>query len=145
MGWPKRAGPAAEAIPVDTANGTVRCDKEAHVYIEQLKMSVWALILPKTPKLLSLGQLCKEDGFSFVWGAANETPKLIFREETTLWLSKSTGTSHCFRVLGALCPGGTSSKSSVTCVALSGGASDGSAVAGPRVGLSISQGGGFLF
>ena len=72
------------AITVNTANGAVKVTQEALVEVGQLKQNVWAKVLrTSTPKLLSLGALCMDDGYSFVWGSGCKSPKLIFPDHHT--------------------------------------------------------------
>ena len=60
---------SSNPIPLSTANGTVRATDEAWVYVTELKRKVRCYILPKVPPLLSMGKLCLEDGYRFVWDA----------------------------------------------------------------------------
>eukprot|EP00969_Alexandrium_andersonii_P292319 12920020-Alexandrium_andersonii.AAC.1 len=46
-------------IKIGTATGSVVCTREARVWLAQLKISVPVRLLPRAPKLLSLGLLCK--------------------------------------------------------------------------------------
>ena len=50
---------------VMTANGEVRTNKEATVYVEQLDLFVNVMLLPETPAVLSLGKLCEEHGYTY--------------------------------------------------------------------------------
>ena len=52
---------------VMTANGEVRTNKEATVYVKQLDLIVNVMLLQETPALLSLGKLCEEHGYTYHW------------------------------------------------------------------------------
>ena len=60
---------------IATANGEITCDQIADVFVPPLQVTVKARILPRTPRLLSVGMLCSENGFSFVW-RANKGPHI---------------------------------------------------------------------
>ena len=59
-----------ETIPIQTANGEVELIEKVEKYIRDLKISVWAHLLPNTVAVLSLGLLVDDLFFSYHW-----TPK----------------------------------------------------------------------
>ena len=61
---------------VMTANGKVRTNKEATIYIKQLDSFVIVMLLQETPAVLSLGKLCDEHGHTFHW-TSGQNPHLI--------------------------------------------------------------------
>eukprot|EP00969_Alexandrium_andersonii_P312633 13812897-Alexandrium_andersonii.AAC.1 len=63
-------------IEVGTANGSVVCAREARAWLPQLKVSAPVRLLPGAPELLSLGLLCKNMGFRFLWPADAARPEL---------------------------------------------------------------------
>ena len=63
-------------ITVVTANGEVRTDDEAQVYVHDLHIFVTVQLLEDTPAVLSLGKLCKEHGYTREWPSGSE-PRLI--------------------------------------------------------------------
>ena len=70
-----------EPITLKTANGYNEATHYAIVYVKELGMSVKAILLEDSPAILSLGRLCRKDGFEFRWpqgepGPSNE-PHLI--------------------------------------------------------------------
>ena len=52
---------------VITANGEVKKDKEATVYVKELDIFLTLKVLDDTPAVLSLGKLCDENGYSYEW------------------------------------------------------------------------------
>ena len=56
-----------EAIPIQTANGEVELKEKCQIYVRDLKVKIWAHILPETVAVLSLGLLVEELRFSYVW------------------------------------------------------------------------------
>ena len=52
-------------MTVMTANGEVRTNKEATVYVKQLDLFVTVMLLQGTPAVLSLGKLCEEHGYTY--------------------------------------------------------------------------------
>ena len=52
---------------VMTANGEVRTNEEATVYVKQLDLFVKVLLLQETPAVLSLVKLCEEHGCKYHW------------------------------------------------------------------------------
>ena len=57
---------ATECV-VETANGTVKAAGEATVYVPGIRKAVEAVVLPKSPCLLSMGLLV-QDGYELRWG-----------------------------------------------------------------------------
>ena len=52
---------------VMTANGEVRTNKEATVYVKHLDFFVTVMLLQETPAVLSLRKLCEEHGYTYHW------------------------------------------------------------------------------
>ena len=52
---------------VITANGEVQTHEEAIVYVKELDIFLTMKVLENTPAVLSLGQLCDENGYSYEW------------------------------------------------------------------------------
>ena len=50
-----------------TANGEVRTDKEATVYVKELNLFVKFMLLQETPAVLSLDHLCEEHEYTYHW------------------------------------------------------------------------------
>ena len=49
-----------EPIPIQTANGEVELKEKCEIFVRDLKLKVWAHILPDTVAVLSLGLLVEE-------------------------------------------------------------------------------------
>ena len=60
---------------MNTANGTITVDEENTLATPSCNVN--ALVLPNSPNVLSLGRLCMEGGYSFVWNAG-EAPTLQY-------------------------------------------------------------------
>ena len=52
---------------VITANGEVQTHDEATVYVKELDIFLTMKVLENTPAVLSLGNLCDENGYSYEW------------------------------------------------------------------------------
>ena len=52
---------------VITANGEVQTHEEAIVYVKELGIFLTMKVLENTPAVLSLGELCDENGYSYEW------------------------------------------------------------------------------
>ena len=61
---------------VITANGEVQTQEEATVYVRELDTFSTMKVLENTPAVLSLGQLCDENGYSYEW-INGQNPHLI--------------------------------------------------------------------
>ena len=61
---------------VVTANGEVQTQEEAIVYVKELDMFLTMKVLENTPAVLSLGELCDENGYSYEW-INDKKPHLI--------------------------------------------------------------------
>ena len=59
-----------------TANGEVRTNEEATVYVRELGIFLTMKVLEDTPAVLSLGKLCDEHGYSYEW-INGQKPHLI--------------------------------------------------------------------
>ena len=56
-----------EAIPTQTANGEVQLNEKCQIFVRDLKVRVWAHMLPDTVAVLSPGLLVEEFCFSYIW------------------------------------------------------------------------------
>ena len=61
---------------VITANGEVKTNEDATVYVYDLDLFVTVQIFEDTPAVLSLGKLCEDHGYSYDW-ASGQKPHLI--------------------------------------------------------------------
>ena len=61
---------------VFTANGEVQTLEEATVYVKELEKLLTMKVLEDTPAVLSVGKLCDEHGYSYVW-INGQKPHLI--------------------------------------------------------------------
>ena len=61
---------------VITANGEVQTHEEAIVYVKELDMFLTMKVLDNTPVVLSLGELCDANGYSYEW-INGQKPHLI--------------------------------------------------------------------
>ena len=52
---------------VMTANGEVRTNKMATIYVKQLDLFVKVMFLQGTPAVLSMGKLCEEHWYTYHW------------------------------------------------------------------------------
>ena len=52
---------------VITANGEVQTHEEAIVYVKELDIFLTMQVLDNTPAVLSFGNLCDENGYSYEW------------------------------------------------------------------------------
>ena len=52
---------------VITANGEVQMHEEAIVYVKELDIFLTMKVLDNTPAVLSLGELCDKNGYSYEW------------------------------------------------------------------------------
>ena len=57
----------AEPQRLQSANGIVTVDKEVHIFVPALNISVWAQLMDDCPAILSLGQLCSKQGWTYEW------------------------------------------------------------------------------
>ena len=57
----------AEPQRLQSANGIVAVDKEVHVFVPALNISVWAKLMDDCPAILSLGILCTRQGWTYEW------------------------------------------------------------------------------
>ena len=61
---------------VITANGEVQTHEEAIVYVKEMDIFLTMKVLDNTPAVLSLGELCDENGYSYEW-INGQKPHLI--------------------------------------------------------------------
>jgi hypothetical protein len=62
-------------IPITTANGEIKIQKQVRVYVKELDIFVWAYVLDGDVAVLSLGMLCDDEGFTYSW-VPNRPPTL---------------------------------------------------------------------
>ena len=67
---------------VITANGEVQTHEEATVYVKELDIFLTMKVLENTPAVLSLGELCDQNGYSYEW-INGQKPHLIQNEIRT--------------------------------------------------------------
>ena len=63
----KSIEPADVPIDLETANGTIRVDTRARVYVKELELYVWAFLKEDTISVLSLGLLVNRSGYTYLW------------------------------------------------------------------------------
>ena len=56
-----------------TANGEVQTHEEATVHVKELEKFLTMKVLENTPAVLSLGKLCDENGYSYLWSNGQKT------------------------------------------------------------------------
>ena len=61
---------------VIAANGEVQTHEEATVYVKELDVFLTMKVIENTPAVLSLGNLCDENGYSYEW-INGQKPHLI--------------------------------------------------------------------
>ena len=61
---------------VMTANGELRTNREATIYVKQLDLFGKVILLQETPAVLSLGKLCDKHGHTYHW-KSGQNPHLI--------------------------------------------------------------------
>jgi len=76
-----RTVPASEPIHTLTANGVVIVDKRIEVEVPDLDISVNPLVFQSTPPALSMGTLCEEGPYDFIW--MNKSGKPLLRNAET--------------------------------------------------------------
>ena len=52
---------------IQSANGIIIVDKEVHIFVPALNVSVWAQLMQDCPAVLSLGILCSRQGWTYEW------------------------------------------------------------------------------
>ena len=78
VGPESRVSKTAQPLVLATANGRVDADVEAEASVGRLQSSIRALVLDKTPNVLSMGRLVRDQGYSLQWRADDvEHPRLI--------------------------------------------------------------------
>ena len=65
-----------DPVPLATANGAVDARDRVKVNLRNKGGNFDALVLEDTPSVLSLGRLCMEEGYKFVW-EPGELPQLV--------------------------------------------------------------------
>ena len=66
-----------DAVRLQTANGVIENDAKTRAPIQRLGLVAPAQVLKDVPPVLSLGRLCVENKFDFIWrGSRGETPYL---------------------------------------------------------------------
>ena len=61
---------ALHPVRMNTASGQVRAAEEVQIFIKDLGIFVWAMILEHVPPLISMGKLISELGCKYVWSAS---------------------------------------------------------------------------
>ena len=69
------------ATTVVMASGEVQTNEEATVYVNDFDLLVTVHFLEDTPLVLSLGQLCEDNGSSHEW-TGGQHPRLIKKRQT---------------------------------------------------------------
>ena len=69
---------------VITANGEVQTHEEAKVYVKEWDVFLTMKVLENTPAVLSLGELCDENGYSYEW-IHGQKPHLIKNGIRIIW------------------------------------------------------------
>ena len=69
---------------VITANGEVQTHEEATLYVKELDIFLTMKVLENTPAVLSLGNLCDENGYSYEWIKWSKTTSHQKRDSDTL-------------------------------------------------------------
>ena len=59
-------------ILLSTANGTVAAEFEVDLYVSDLETTLTFLVLEDTPTVISLGGLCKNKKFTYLWEGDQE-------------------------------------------------------------------------
>ena len=72
---------------VVTANGEVRTNEQAQVYVHDLGIFVTVQLLEDTPAVLSLGNLCEEHEYSCEW-VSGQPPRLTKKEKNFLYAKR---------------------------------------------------------
>ena len=91
---------------VMTANGKVRTNKEATVYVKELDVFVTVMLLQETPAVPSLGKLCDDHGYTYHW-KRGQNPHLTHQSRHTFW---------AINVTRSKCRGKEASEAKVTLV-----------------------------
>ena len=50
-----------------TANGKADATQEIKIWVNELHCYVWAIVMDSVPPVLSLGKLCADEGYEYVW------------------------------------------------------------------------------
>ena len=64
-------------LVLQTANDIITLDKKCDVYVKELEITVVALVGDEAPALLSLGKICKEHHYDYIWPHSGGTPYLV--------------------------------------------------------------------
>ena len=59
--------PIKEPLRIQSANGIIIVDKEVHIFVPALNVSVWAQLMQDCPAVLPLGILCSRQGWTYEW------------------------------------------------------------------------------
>ena len=74
---------ATTSIALQAANGMVDANQVVQVYVQELELRLWALILDSTPCLLSMGRFCRQHGFAFTQEGAN--PPALYKDDIRVY------------------------------------------------------------
>ena len=72
-----------QSIVLQTANGMVDANQVVQIYVHELKFKLWALILDNTPCLLSMGRLCRQQGFTLTQDGDN--PPVLYKDDVRVY------------------------------------------------------------
>jgi hypothetical protein len=68
---------AKQAVTMETANGTISCDRVLQMQIIPFNENIEPYILEDSPDVLSIGRRCVDEGFSFHWEAGSLAPYFV--------------------------------------------------------------------
>eukprot|EP00969_Alexandrium_andersonii_P036264 1589092-Alexandrium_andersonii.AAC.1 len=66
---------------ISTANGEATVSEEVMVKIPTLGSFFWAKVMAESPRLLSLGALCRNNLYGFFWAPGAQVPILLIPRE----------------------------------------------------------------
>ena len=68
---------------LSTANGLIKASWYAMVYVPDLQLTMKIVCVENTPSVVSLGQICTSNGFTYLW-EGTKNPVLIHPNGSTL-------------------------------------------------------------
>ena len=69
--------PADSGRTLLTAGGPSSTSKVVGLQIEDFGENILPCVMPQTPNVLSLGRRCRQDGYTFIWEAQADVPRLL--------------------------------------------------------------------
>ena len=57
----------SQPVKLNAANGTIKVDSSIQLQVGSIQVVVDALVLPKTPPVISMGKKCMVEGYGFHW------------------------------------------------------------------------------